>query len=54
MHAGLNSKFSHAIHRQVWQGKYEAEGDLVKALMSAFPWGPPRIDEKETSVDTDQ
>lgn len=55
MHAGLNSRLSHAIHRQIWQGKYEAEGDLVKALMSAFPWGPPRVDEvQEASNSTEK
>lgn len=50
MHMELNSRLSHVIHGQIWQSKYEAEGDLVKPLMSAFPWGPPRVDEGRRSV----
>lgn len=54
MHSGLDSRSSRPIHRQIWQGKYEAERELVEALMSAFPWGPPRIEErKETSKSTE-
>lgn len=45
MNAGLNPDLSHPIHRQIWQGKYEAEGELVAELMSTYNWGPPRIGE---------
>ncbi|ATY59976.1 kinase-like domain [Cordyceps militaris] len=45
MNTGLNAAWFRPVHRQIWQGKYEAESELVGALMNTFLYGPPRIGE---------